>query len=421
MFALVDCNNFYASCERVFNPALAGRPVLVLSNNDGCVVARSAESRALGIKMGEPLFKLKELVQSHGIAVYSSNYTLYGDMSARVMQILSEFTPHLEVYSIDEAFLDLQGSAAALYAQGHDIRRTVRKWLGLPVCVGIGPTKTLAKAANWGAKKCIPPAEEGVLVLDTPERQTDLLARMPLEEVWGVGPRLLRRLNALGLKTALDLREADPRWIQQQFGVVLARTVLELRGQACLELEEAPAPRQQIVVSRSFGERLTELADLHGAIASFATRAMKKLREQQSLVKTISVFIETNRFNASEPQYGQQAVVSLANPTQDSRAVIQAARQLLQRIYRRGYRYKRAGIMLLEIIPEGGQQGALFADEAGANRATELMSIVDTITKRFGRGALQFGGAVSAQRWQPVSRNCSPRYTTSWDELVEVR
>lgn len=420
MYALIDCNNFYVACERVFNPALAGRPVVVLSNNDGCVVARSPEAKALGIKMGAPLFTLRAQVRRHRIAVYSSNYPLYGDMSARVMRILAEFSPQLEVYSIDEAFLGLQGPAAALQAQGQEILRTLRQWLGLPVCVGIAPTKTLAKAANWGAKENTLPAADGVLVLDSVERQTALLAQMPLAEVWGVGRRLLPRLTALGMQTALDLRAAEPRWIQQRFGVVLARTVRELGGQPCLALEQAPAPRQQIVVSRSFGERLSARAELESALATFVTRAAAKLRSQQTLAQTLRVFIETNRFNPNEPQYGQQALLTLSQPTQDSRVLLQAARRLLHQIYRQGYRYKRAGVMLLELIPEGEQQQQLFAEQTAPEHANGLMTTVDSINRRFGHEALQFGGALRSDRWQPVARHRSPRYTTSWEELAVV-
>lgn len=421
MFAICDANNFYCSCEKSFEPALQGRPVVVLSNNDGCVVARSPEAKALGIKMGDPVFRLQDIIRRHRVVVRSSNYPLYGDMSARFMAILGEFTPRLEVYSIDEAFLDLSGFRHLdLVAYGREMRQRVLRSLGLPICVGIAPTKTLAKAANWVAKKDRAPAEQGVLYTPDRESQTALLAQVPVEEVWGVGPRLTPRLHALGLRTALQLRDADPRVIRRRFGVVLERTVRELQGLSCLALEEVASPRQQIVVSRSFGRPVEELGVLTSAVVQYASRAAEKLRAQDSAAARMTVFIETNSFDEREPQYSRAATVGLSPATQDSRMIIRAAVGALRSIFRRGFRFKRAGVMLLELSPARTAQGELFeADDKARGKA--LMDAIDSINKRYGRDSIVFGSKGLHRHWRSRSQQLSPAYTTRWSDLVRVR
>lgn len=418
MFALLDVNNCYVSCERVFDPSLEGRPVIVLSNNDGCAVARSNEAKALGVKMGDPLFKLKDLIRQHKIVVLSSNYTLYGDMSARLMALLSECTPHLEVYSIDEAFLDLEGDAESLQAQGQEIRTRVRRWLGLPVCLGIAPSKTLAKAANWSAKKGIAPATDGVAVLVEPAAQEALLSHMDVSEVWGVGRRLTPQLQGLGIYTAWDLRNADPAWIRRKFSVVLSRTVLELRGQPTFGIVTSPEPRQEIVVSRSFGEMVESEDALRSALVSFVARAAEKLRRQNSVAGALTVFIQTNPFRPQDPQYARSTTSKLVQPTQDSRQLIEVAVGLLRALYRPGYQYKRAGVMLMELRPEGLEQGLLFG-EAGAEKS-ELMQALDQINKKMGRGTVGFASERMESRWQGKASRCTPAYTTKWSDIPQV-
>lgn len=418
MFALLDVNNCYVSCERVFNPKLVGRPVIVLSNNDGCAVARSEEAKALGVKMGAPLFRLQDLIRRHGIVVLSSNYALYGDMSARLMALLADHTPQLEVYSIDEAFLGLQGDAASLQAEGEAIRDKVHRWLGLPVCLGIAPTKTLAKATNWGAKRGIAPARNGVGVFADPALQTMLLAQMPVGEVWGVGRKLAPRLQALGIDTALALREADPAWVQRRFGVGLKRTVLELRGVPCLELEVAPEPRQGIVVSRSFAELQSTEAALRSALVAYTVRAAEKLRRQSSVANALGVFVQTDHFRRGEPQYARSSVYTLAMPSQDSRHLIRVATAQLRRLYRPGFRYKRVGVMLLELSPAERGQGVLFAEAAPTSEA--LMRTLDAINRKMGRGTVGFAAERLRQGWQGRAAWRSPAYTTRWSDLPRV-
>ena len=352
MFALVDCNNFYASCERVFRPALEGRPVVVLSNNDGCVVARSAEAKALGIPMAKPWFKLEAALRGQGVVACSSNYALYGDLSARVMQTLARFCPRLETYSIDECFLDLSGTRGDLSALGLDMARTVKQWTGIPVSVGIGPTKTLAKAANRLAKKGQGPAGPVLEWARLPDPRGTLAGLAP-EDVWGISARWGERLRRLGLASALALAEADPRMLRKAFGVVMERIGRELAGVSCLPLERIPPPRKQILVSRSFGERLAQLDDLRGAVAAFAARAGEKLRRQRLRTSAVTVFLQTNPFTDAEPFYANGATLVLDRPTRDTGRLVRVADQALTRIYRPGLAYQKAGVPLPDLSPEG--------------------------------------------------------------------
>ena len=422
-FALIDCNNFYVSCERVFNPSLEGRPVVVLSNNDGCCVARSNEVKALGVKMGAPWFQLQELAERHGIIARSSNYTLYADMSNRVMGILAGFSPRQEIYSIDECFLDLTGfTQVDLTRYGQTIRAKISRWVGLPVCVGIGPTKTLAKLANHVAKKR--PQYDGVFdygLLSTSEQST-LLESIDVGEVWGVGGRITARLNRRGITHVLALREADPKILRREFGVTLERTLRELRGESCLALEEVNPPKQQIMCSRSFGKLVLRVEELREAVMAYTARAAEKLRGQQSVAGSIHVFLNTNRFKTDEPQYQAGLTVPLLSPTSDTLALVKAALFGLEQLYRPGYRYQKAGVMLLELDSARSRQLQLFdePESEAMERRKRLMKTLDEVNCRMGKGVLRLAGEGLQQRWKLKADYKSPCYTTRWDELPVV-
>lgn len=416
--ALVDCNNFYVSCERAFNPKLEGRPVVVLSNNDGCAVARSNEVKALGIKMGEPWFKMEKFAKQHGIIALSSNYALYGDMSARVMSILSNFSPRQEVYSIDECFLDLAGfPEESLIAYGLTIRQTIKQNTGLPVCVGIASTKTLAKLANHCAKKGLA-GEEGVCDFGrlSEDELGTLFASLPVNEVWGVGRRITEKLQSMGIHTVQALRTSSPELIRQRFSIVLERTVLELNGVSCIELDQVGVPRQQILVSRSFGQTVTALDDLMESISFFTTRAAEKLRRDGSVAGNVCVHVRTNPFKESEPQYDRSIVVPIS-PTDDTSKLTHAAMTGLKAIYRIGYQYKKSGVMLMALQPKGQQQGSLFDDVAEDGRADQRMKVMDAINQRMGKGSITLASSGIKQRWAMRRENKSPNYTTEWGEL----
>lgn len=388
--ALVDCNNFYVSCERVFNPKLEGKPIVVLSNNDGCAVSRSNEVKALGIKMGEPWFKMEKLAKQLGIIAYSSNYTLYGDLSARVMSILSEFSPKQEIYSIDECFLDLDGfDPQTLMSYGQKIRQAVKRNVGIPVCVGIADTKTLAKLANHCAKKGLA-GENGVCDFGRlAELQlSTLFASLPVGEVWGVGRRITERLLTMNIETVEDLRCADQEYIRQQFSIVLERTVKELNGIPCIELEEAGIPRQQIMVSRSFGSTITEFDDLAESVSSFATKAAEKLRHDGSVAASVCVYIRTNPFNEKEPQYQRSMIVPLGQPSDDTTKLVSASLIGLKAIYRTGYRYKKTGVLLMGLQSKGAVQATLFDDTIKQTRSANMMHVMDEINRKMGQGTM---------------------------------
>ena len=420
VFALVDCNNFYASCEKLFRPDLKDTPVVVLSNNDGCVVARSREAKLLGIKMGVPVFQIKAEMQRHGILAFSSNYALYADLSSRVMRTLEEMAPRVEVYSIDEAFLDLTGieSVISLVEFGQQVRERIGHWIGITVCVGIAPTKTLAKLANHAAKKY--PATQGVVDLTNPDRQRRLLALVPVDDVWGVGKRLSKRLNALGITTALDLANASPRAIRDQFSVVLERTVRELNGESCIELEEIPPTKKQIVCSRSFGEKVTHFELLREAVCEYATRATEKLRKEQQQAKVMTVFIRTSPFKDNEPQYSNSASGELLIPSCDTRDFIELANHLLKRIWKDGFRYAKAGVMLSDFYDPGMFQPGLFDDVSIRSNSQQLMSVLDTINQS-GAGKVFFAGQGTKKDWSMKREHLSPAYTTRWDQLPRVK
>lgn len=415
--ALVDCNNFYVSCERVFRPDLTRVPMVVLSNNDGCAVSRSNEAKALGVKMGQPWFECKELAEEHGVLAFSSNYALYADMSNRVMSILSKFSPRHEVYSIDECFVDLTG-IRKLRDVSYTMRHRVGKWTGIPVCVGIGPTKTLAKLANHVAKKH--PRSKGVFNYNdlSDEQKTRLLKQIPVEEVWGVGRKLNKRLAAHGVHTVHDLRLAHVPTLRSEFGVVMEKIQRELQEVPCIELQEIQPDRQQIISSRSFGSMVTELIVLQDALSTFVANACSKLRAQNSHAAVIQVFLQTNRFRKDLPQYMPSLAVPLPHPTSDSLEVNRWAAYLCERMFKPGYQYKKAGIMLSEISPVTHQQGDLLEPEVISN--DRLMKALDYLNQRFGRGTIKVSTQGAYEEWQMTQERKSPNYTTSWDELSVV-
>ena len=417
VFAIVDCNNFYASCERVFNPGLAGKPLVVLSNNDGCVVARSQEAKALGVKMAQPWFQCQHLVKPHGLIALSSNYALYADMSRRVMAILAGFTPEQEVYSIDESFLGFSSQFEVNYCEiGLKVREKVFKWTGLPVCVGFAPSKTLAKLANHWAKT--QPEFAGVCdytALPATQRLA-LLQATPVGEVWGVGRGLTEKLAELGIHSVANLQAADPASLGGRFSVVLARTVEELRGVSCLQLEDVAPPKQQIMTSRSFGVPVTELAELREAMTAYTTRAAEKLRAEGQLAGEIQVFIRTSPFKPDAPQYSGALRLRLPEPTDDTLRLVKAARFLLRRLYRPGFIYQKAGILLSELQPATLNQGQLFGNVDIARRG-RLMTVMDRLNRDMGRGTLFLAGAGIDCNWRMRQGNRSPRYTTHWAEI----
>lgn len=415
--ALVDCNNFYVSCERVFRPDLARVPMVVLSNNDGCVVSRSNEAKALGIKMGQPWFECKEMAEEHGVLAFSSNYALYADLSNRVMSILSDFAPRHEVYSIDECFVDLTG-IPKLREVSYAMRERVGKWTGIPVCVGIGPTKTLAKLANHVAKKH--PRSKGVFNYNalTAEQKARLLQHIPVEEVWGVGRKLTKRLESHGIQTVQDLRQAHVPTLRAEFGVVMEKIQRELQEVPCIELQEIQPERQQIISSRSFGSMVTELPVLQDALSTFVANACAKLRGQGSHAAVIQVFLQTNRFRKDLSQYMPSLAVPLPYPTNDSLEVNRWASALCERMFKPGYQYKKAGIMLSEISPVNHRQGDLLEEDPASKG--KLMLALDALNQRYGRGTVKVSTQGAYQDWQMRQERKSPNYTTNWDEVPVV-
>jgi DNA polymerase V len=424
--ALVDVNNFYVSCERVFRPDLEGKPVVVLSNNDGCVVARSAEVKALGVPMGLPWFQMKELAREHKILAFSSNYTLYGDLSSRVMAVLGQFAPDQEVYSIDESFLDFTPQPHRdLTETGQAIRRRVKQWVGVPVSVGIGSTKTLAKLANHVAKKRA--GWNGVCDLGTlpgPDLET-LLASIEVREVWGVGRKTAIKLAAQNIVTVADLKAADARRIGERYSVVMERTVRELQGESCIDLEEDAPPRQQIIASRSFGAPVWTEAELAESLRTYMGRAAEKLRRQHSVARRVGVWLETNRHRLQDAQYHPSATIPLLAPSADTAVLTKAAMTVLHHLYRDGFRYVKAGVMLLELADRDVEQGQLFADAPSATDPlrSALMATLDRVNARWGKGTLGIGsaGLQSPRRWAMKRGTMTPAYTTDWDDLAIVR
>lgn len=416
MFALVDCNNFYASCERVFNPKLRQKPLIILSNNDGCVIACSNEAKKLGIPMGTPLFKCQHIVKKHKIIVLSSNYTLYGDMSDRVMYILKYYFPDIEIYSIDEAFLRLDNMALNDNVENflQKIRNIILRWTGIPVSIGVAQTKTLAKVANHYAKKH---TDTGVFYLSE-STVNKVLANLDITDIWGVGHRLGHRLQSMGYITALDLKMANPKVIRSQFSVNLERTIRELNGIACLDLESV-APKQSIMSSRSFGKKVTEFNEVSAALAHYVSIACEKMREQKSQTDQITVFLRTSpHVEPVSKRYENCISLSFYAPTADTGQIIQLAIQGLSKIFKSGYEYQKTGILLQNLTPDSEQQYSLF--ETSTINRTQLMQTLDHINEKMGADTLFYAVEGTQKSWKLKANKRTPRYTTSWDELLTV-
>ncbi|HEX2915338.1 MAG TPA: Y-family DNA polymerase [Chloroflexia bacterium] len=425
---LADCNNFYVSCERVFNPKLEGKPTVVLSNNDGCIIARSNEAKALGFKMGDPVFKVADRLKEHNVQVLSSNYTLYGDLSSRVMQCLSRYTSEVEVYSIDESFLAFPTtsfkSPEESAALAREIRETVRQWTGIPISVGVASTKTLAKLANEKAKK--DPTREGVFDLTAlSQAELDvLLDRVPVEGVWGINSRRGRVLRQYGIETAYELKEGEDLWIKKNLTVMGLRTAWELRGIPCLSIELAPPAKKAIACTRSFGQPVEDLTGVREAIAAYTGRAAVKLRRQRSIAAVIQVFIHTSHFKPEEPYYSNSAVLTLPVATSYTPELTRQALRGLDAIYRSGYRYVKSGVILTGIRPEGEVQLNMFRESGTETREKEarIMRALDSVNRSWGSHTLHLAssGIMCHQEWRMRRANVSNRFTTRWDELLTV-
>ena len=419
MFALVDCNNFYVSCEQVFNPRLTGKPVIVLSNNDGCVIARSNEAKAIGIRMGIPVFKIRDIIKTYKVHVYSSNYTLYGDMSQRVMDILSEFTPDFEIYSIDEAFLSLSGfKRCNLTDYGYSIRSKIKKWTGIPVSVGIAETKTLAKIANRIARKS--EKTGGVLDLTRSPYQDRALEITAVEDVWGVGRSYSRFLKSKGINNALQLRNAPVSLIKKEMGISGFRILQELKGVSCYSLEQCPPPKKEITVSRAFKRPVEDIADISEAFAAYTSKGAEKLRKAHLEAGVIVVFLMTNPYS-SKSRYFNMKTIQLPLPTSDTSKLIKHACIGLKEIYKKDYTYKKAGIILRDLASDSRGQMSLFYYK-NREKSKEAMQIFDSINKRFGSDSVRYAatGSTKNQKWKTVFQKLSPSYTTNWKQLPRV-
>ena len=421
--ALIDVNNFYVSCERVFNPKLIGKPVVVLSNNDGCAVARSNEVKALGVGMGAPWFKFKDLAKQYNIVALSSNYALYADMSNRVMSILREFSPTQEVYSIDESFLDLtQFAQRDLNGYGQQMRGRILQWTGLPVCVGIASTKTLAKIANHCAKKQA--QFNGVCNFNqlSDAQVNTLFSEIEVGEVWGVGRKLAPKLNALGINSVLDLKQANSQRLRQLFSVVMQKTIHELNGIVCIDLEEIRPIKKQILSSRSFGKPVTDYESLSQSVTLYMSRAAEKLRRQQSFTGSVYVYIRTSPFMLDQAYYGNSMTIPLPSPTDDSRRLVSVALWGLKQIYKAGFNYAKAGVMLGELVPAEGCQTDLFARSNSISNTTlktnKLMTVMDGINQKMGKESIKLASEGFKRPWKMKQENKSPSYTTKWEETV---
>ena len=418
MYALVDCNNFYASCERVFDPRLEQRPIVVLSNNDGCVIARSNEAKALGIAMGEPAFQKEEVYAKHNVAVFSSNFALYGDMSQRVMRTLAQHSAAMEIYSIDEAFLECGGlTADGLDRFGSQLRKTVKQWTGIPVSIGVAPTKTLAKVANHIAKRL--PDNSGVCVLNKEETIEYCLKKLPVEKLWGVGRKYALFLRSWGINTAWDLRRMPEGWVKDNMTVVGLRLQKELKGEPCIPLENQPQKKKEICTSRSFGTMVTELDELQQAVSMYATRCAEKLRTQNSCTNLVEVFLHTNPFRPDLPQYKNVRFVRLPVASNSTLSIVQAALRGLRSIYRAGYQYKKAGVIVSGLVPSNTIQYNLF-HSTDEDRHMRLMNAMDTVNDREGRDILRVAEQGFDRRWTLRQERLSPCYTTRWADFMTI-
>jgi DNA polymerase V len=415
--ALIDCNNFYASCERIFNPKLIRKPIVVLSNNDGCIITRSAEAKKLGIKMGEPYFKAKRIIDKNNVKVFSSNYSLYGDISQRVMETLARFTPDIEIYSIDEAFLRLNGfENYELSKYCSYIRRTIKQWIGIPVSIGISSTKTLSKIANNLAKKN--KEYDGVCILKTWFDINEALKLTPIEDVWGIGGRLSVFLQKYNIKTAYDFIQLDKGWVRKNMGVVGEKTFLELCGVSSIELELIPSDKKSCCVSRSFSKPIEKIDDLEESISAYGTRVSEKIREEGLVAESMVVFVLTNYFNKKEKQYSNSIKLQLSFPTNNSIKIVKRALEGIKKIYREGYRYKKAGVILYGLSKSSRVKGLLDYDRESSDR---MMNTIDRINERYGSSTIRLASEGIKKSWKMKRESVSPCYTTSFDDLVQVK
>ena len=420
-FALIDGNNFYVSCERCFKPSLIGKPVVVLSNNDGCAVARSQEAKNLKVGMGQPYFQIRDLERTNGLIALSSNYALYADLSDRMMSVIGQYSPVQEIYSIDECFLDLGGFRCDLTTYGLQIRAQVLQWIGIPTCIGIGPTKTLAKMANHIAKKNVGRLWHGVCDIGvlTPEERDNIFASVDVGEVWGVGRKIGARLHEMGVETVLQFKRVSPSFIRKQFSVVLERTLLELNGIACYGFEDAGQPQKQVLCSRSFGRVVYTLDELTQAVTQFVATAAARLRRQALHANQVQVFIRTSPFKRDDPQYSRAINVPLVSPTSDTLTLVDSALFGLRQIYREGFRYAKAGVLLHELQSTSIEQGELFGRDA--SRQAKMMVALDAINDKYGRGTLKVGAVEQRRTWHMNQDKRSPAYTSDWAALPIVR
>ena len=422
LFGLVDCNNFYCSCERVFHPELMGRPVVVLSNNDGCVIARSEESKALGIRMGDVFYQVKDKLEQHDVAVFSSNYNLYGDMSRRVMTLLSNYSPRVDVYSIDEAFLDLSGMGTSeqLLEHGRQLVRCIGKGTGIPVSLGIAPTKTLAKMASKFAKKY--KGYKGVCLMDTDEKREKALKLFPVEDVWGIGHRSVEKLHYHGICTAWDLTQKTESWVRRELTVTGVRTWKELRGESCISIEELPH-KKSICTSRSFaGQGLNRLADVEEAIANFTAQCARKLREQHTVCQSVTIFAHTSRFREDLPQSYIHQTISLMVPTNDHQELVSVAVKALRAKWEEGdrYFYKKAGVIVWRISRDHAIQTHLF-DSVDREKQTALAKAIDAINRKNGHNKIRVAVQGDEKGWQLKKEYISQQYTTNLDDVIVLK
>lgn len=416
MFALVDCNNFYASCERAFAPHLNGKPIVVLSNNDGCAIARSNEAKAVGIPMGAPAFQFEALFKKHNVHVFSANFSLYGNMSNRVMSILNEYSPDVEIYSIDEAFLQLSGfDYVNLKEYGTSMRQHVTQGTGIPICVGIAPTKALSKVANRIAKKY--PQTKGVHIIDTEEKRMKALKWLAVEDIWGIGRKHALKLKTQGVKTAFDFTQLPDAWVQKEFSIVGLRLKRDLSGLPTLKLDDIQ-PKKNIATTRSFEYNLTKLSELKERVATFAVTCAEKLRKQHSCCTSLMVFIHTNGFRKDLPQYSKNTVVKLPFPTNSSLDISNFALQALERIFMEGFVYKKAGVIIMDFVPENQVQVTLF--ENSNPKHSHLMQAIDQLNNRFGRQKIRLSIQDQKRVWKMKQEKLSPRYTTNINDIIKI-
>ena len=415
--ALIDCNNFYASCERIFNPKLIGQAIVVLSNNDGCIIARSKEAKKLGIKMGEPYFKAKKIIEKNNVKVFSSNYSLYGDISQRVMETLSSFSSDIEIYSIDEAFLSLNGfENYELNTYCQHIRKTIKKWVGVPVSIGVGSTKTLSKIANNLAKKHS--HYKGVCILKNLIEIKNGLKLTPIEDVWGIGRQLSLFLRKNNINNAYCFSQIDRGWIRKNMGVVGEKTYLELNGVSCLDLDLTPSDKKSCCVSRSFNKPIEKLFDLEESVSTYGSRVSEKIREEGLVAESMSVFLLTNHFNRREKQYSNSIKLQLPFPTNNSINIVKRALEGVRKIYRPGYRYKKAGVILYGLTRHNLTKGLLDYDREISDN---MMEVIDKVNNRYGSATLKIASEGIEKIWKMKRENVSPCYTTRFNELVEVK